>query len=193
MHWTTESEKYIILILFYDQNYVNLSNLKFHPLCHTKSSFFWKSPICILCWEIIRNHFFIDDFKPASVDTTQDSTVEVGEGHKITVTVPHVEVSQGQCHIDHYIMNIKCLVYLILSIDQHLAPSHWGGLWCLMPLSTMFQLSVISWWSVLLVKVTGVPEENHWPISSHWQTLSHNVVSSPPRYEQGSNSQLLWW
>ena len=48
LHWATESQKYIILTLFYDQNYVNLSNLKFHPLCHTKSSFFWKSPINIL-------------------------------------------------------------------------------------------------------------------------------------------------
>ena len=38
--------KNIILTLFYDQNYVNLFNLKFHPLCHTKSSFFWKSPKC---------------------------------------------------------------------------------------------------------------------------------------------------
>jgi hypothetical protein len=46
LHWATESEKYIILTLFYNQNYVNLSNLKFHPLCHTKSSFFWKSPLC---------------------------------------------------------------------------------------------------------------------------------------------------
>jgi hypothetical protein len=27
----------LLLTLFYDQNYVNLSNLKFHPLCHTKS------------------------------------------------------------------------------------------------------------------------------------------------------------
>ena len=45
LHWATESEKYIILTLFYDQNYVNLSNLKFQPLCHTKSSFFFKSPI----------------------------------------------------------------------------------------------------------------------------------------------------
>ena len=35
LHWATESEKYIILTLFYDQNYVNLSNLKFHTLCHT--------------------------------------------------------------------------------------------------------------------------------------------------------------
>jgi hypothetical protein len=25
---------------------------------------------------------------------------------------------------------------------------------------------------------------------NHWQTLSHNVVSSTPHQEQGSNSQL---
>jgi hypothetical protein len=24
---------------------------------------------------------------------------------------------------------------------------------------------------------TGPPEENHWPVASNWQTLSHNVVS----------------
>ena len=33
----------------------------------------------------------------------------------------------------------------------------------------------ISWWSVLLVEETEVPRENHWPVTSHWQTLSHNV------------------
>jgi hypothetical protein len=27
---------------------------------------------------------------------------------------------------------------------------------------------------------TGVPGENHRPVASHWQTLSHNVVSSAP-------------
>ena len=43
----------------------------------------------------------------------------------------------------------------------------------LMPLSTD-----ISWRSVLLVKETGVPRENHWPATSHGQTISHNVVSS---------------
>jgi hypothetical protein len=43
LHWATESEKYIILTLFYDQNYVNLSNLKFHPLCHTKSLNFFEN------------------------------------------------------------------------------------------------------------------------------------------------------
>jgi hypothetical protein len=27
-----------------------------------------------------------------------------------------------------------------------------------------------------LVKETGGPGENHRPVASHWQTLSHNVV-----------------
>jgi hypothetical protein len=34
--------------------------------------------------------------------------------------------------------------------------------------------------SVLLVEETGVAEENHQPVASHWQTLSHNVVSNTP-------------
>jgi hypothetical protein len=42
--------------------------------------------------------------------------------------------------------------------------------------------SVISWWSVLLVEETGVPVENHHPVPSHYQTLSHNVVLSTPRH-----------
>jgi hypothetical protein len=37
-------------------------------------------------------------------------------------------------------------------------------------------ISVISWQSVLLVEETGGPGENHQPVASHWQTLSHNVV-----------------
>jgi hypothetical protein len=41
-----------------------------------------------------------------------------------------------------------------------------------------------------LVEETGEPRENHWPVTSHWQTLSHDVVSSTPRHKQGSNSQL---
>jgi hypothetical protein len=38
-----------------------------------------------------------------------------------------------------------------------------------------------------------VPKENHRPVAGHWKTLSHNVVLSTPRHEQGSNSQLKWW
>ena len=51
------------------------------------------------------------------------------------------------------------------------------GLWC-------FNISVISWLSVLLVEDTGVTGENHWPVASHWQTLSHK-----PHHKRDSNSQ----
>jgi hypothetical protein len=55
--------------------------------------------------------------------------------------------------------------------------------------ATFNNISVILWQSVLFVKETGVPGENYWPATSHWQTLSHNVVSSTARHERGSNSQ----
>jgi len=51
-------------------------------------------------------------------------------------------------------------------------------------------MSVTSLLSVLLVEETGMAEENHRPVASHWQTLSHNVVWRTPRHERGSNSQL---
>jgi hypothetical protein len=50
------------------------------------------------------------------------------------------------------------------------------GLWCLTTHSTI--TSVISWRSVLFVKETGVHGENHRPVASYRQTLSHNVVLS---------------
>jgi hypothetical protein len=48
---------------------------------------------------------------------------------------------------------------------------------CLMVFNATFNnISVISWWYVLLVEETGRPGENHLPVASHWHTLSHNVV-----------------
>ena len=55
---------------------------------------------------------------------------------------------------------------------------------------TFNNISVISWRSVLLVEETGVPRENHQPAASHRKKLSHNVVSSTPRHERDTNSQL---
>ena len=43
----------------------------------------------------------------------------------------------------------------------------WFGLWCLMPLSIIFQLYRHSWWLVLLVGETGVPGENQQPVVRH--------------------------
>jgi len=50
--------------------------------------------------------------------------------------------------------------------------------------ATFNNSSVISWWSVLLVEKTGVPGENHAPVASHWQTLSHNGISSTPSHQR---------
>jgi len=43
--------------------------------------------------------------------------------------------------------------------------------------ATFNNISIISWRSVLLVEETGVPGETHRTAASHWQTLSHKVVS----------------
>ena len=40
------------------------------------------------------------------------------------------------------------------------------------------------------VEENGRPGENHRPVTRHWQTLSHDVVSSTPRHEWDSTSQL---
>ena len=49
--------------------------------------------------------------------------------------------------------------------------------WFMVFNTTFNNILAISWQSVLLVEETGVPRENHRPVASHCQTLSHNVVS----------------
>ena len=41
---------------------------------------------------------------------------------------------------------------------------------------TFNNISVILWWSVLLVVETVVPGENHRPVPCHWQTLLYNYT-----------------
>ena len=48
--------------------------------------------------------------------------------------------------------------------------------WFMVFNATFNNISVISWWSVLLVEETEVPGENHWPVASNWQTLSHKTL-----------------
>jgi hypothetical protein len=97
----------------------------------------------------------------------------------------------------HHLINMYCIPVIIVSL-AHLGVNNlllmqatlfylWLGLWCLTPLSTIFQL-----WSVLLVEETGVPAENHRPASSHWQSLSLKVASNIPRYLRDIKSQFNW-
>jgi hypothetical protein len=66
-------------------------------------------------------------------------------------------------------------------LDKHVGNWNKYSVQILVLNTTFNNISVILWRSVLLVKETVVPGENHRPVASHWQTLSHNVVSSRPR------------
>ena len=61
--------------------------------------------------------------------------------------------------------------------DTHYDSGIWLCLWCLMPLSTNVQQTVILWQLILLVEDTGVPGQSHRHTVSYRQTWSHNVVS----------------
>jgi hypothetical protein len=50
--------------------------------------------------------------------------------------------------------------------------------WVMVFNATFNNISVISWRTVLWMEKAGLPEENHFPVAIHWQTLSYNVVSS---------------
>ena len=74
-----------------------------------------------------------------------------------------------------------------------------GRLWlfvCSMVFNATFNnISVILWWSALLVEETrGVPGlgENHWPVTSHWQTFSHNVVHLALIMIRTHNIRQIW-
>ena len=92
-------------------------------------------------------------------------------------------VSRSWSHFNLKNRNVFKMIktWYILSWKLHFVATRLDlGLWCLMPLSTIFQ-------SVLLMELAG---ENHPHVESHWQILSHNVVSSTPRPEWDLTSQL---
>ena len=56
-------------------------------------------------------------------------------------------------------------------------PKEGLGLWCVRPLSTIFQI-FRGKKSALLVEETGIPLETHWPAASYWQALLYRLAWS---------------
>ena len=98
---------------------------------------------------------------------------------------------------EHYVIKFEFLfsrnsliVTLIQSVHINIEDI---SFWEVMVFNFTFNtIWIISWQSLFLMEVTGVPGENHWPVASQWQSLSHNVVSSTPRHNRNSNSWLHW-
>ena len=71
---------------------------------------------------------------------------------------------------------LSFIIYGHLHVPGNGIPS--GGGWWFMVFNVTFNnISVISWWSVLLVEETWVPRENHQPAASHflWSPTLWNI------------------
>jgi hypothetical protein len=99
------------------------------------------------------------------------------------------EVNMFKClNYDLTVLKLLLILYNIHSVCPYLDKLRFWErsllivwvIWVMVFNATINNILVISWRSVLLVEETGVPGENHSPAASHWQTLSHNVVSSTP-------------
>ena len=100
----------------------------------------------------------------------------------------HAPLYYPNYQIYFIVIYIKPAAFYAMKINKHKQnvnvhdwkrTDYW--VWCLTPLST--NISGVPG-SVLLVEENGVYRENHGPATSHWQTLSHNVVS--PRRDSNS-------
>jgi membrane-anchored protein YejM (alkaline phosphatase superfamily) len=80
---------------------------------------------------------------------------------------------------NHWAIYLAFTVLLLFYLNNTELSSHSACMfawWCLTPLSGVSTILQLYRESDLLVEETGVPGENHRPVASDWQTLSHNVV-----------------
>ena len=89
-----------------------------------------------------------------------------------------------------WLLSMKRIAVIIITITSLEIINHDGKVRVMVFNATFNNIAVIWWRSVLLVEETGVPRENYRPVTSRWQILSHNVLTSTSRHERDSNSHL---
>ena len=91
----------------------------------------------------------------------------------------------------------NCLLFVILLFISYLAKSDNYMYMAMVFNATFNNISAISLRSVVLVEEPeyGVRREYHRSVAGHWQTLSHNIVSSTPRHgiRTHSVSDAIHW
>ena len=89
-------------------------------------------------------------------------------------------LNNSSCHYHISVGNTNRFWKVNFIVDWLIIDSN--TVWWFMVFNTTFNnISVISWPSVLLVEEREIPGENHRLVASHWQILSHNVVSRTHR------------
>jgi hypothetical protein len=88
-------------------------------------------------------------------------------------------LSSGFLRLTFYLMHCYKLVFVQWHL--YIAVSEYNnihtGVRIMVFNATFNYISVLLWQSVLLVEETGVPGENHRPVTSHWQTILKGNVN----------------
>ena len=155
------------------QAFIRLVIMNFHMIVHV-----WQA--YMMCDTNVRfMHLVLHDFFGAS-------QYNKALNHNMKMLQKQTISCESFKNVKYMMVSNYKLLYLYFEVDylQFLCL-----VWFMVFNSTFNNISVILWWSVLLVDETGVSGENHWPAASHWQTLSHNVVLSTHCHERGLNSK----
>ncbi|XP_067649929.1 ELL-associated factor 1-like [Haliotis asinina] len=115
------------------------------------------------------------DFKPASVDTAREAVFEVGDGHQVSVTVPHVQNS-GTSHTVYKGNKKPCPKECVLIID------HDTGTFTLEKLTNTIQLKK--------TRIEGSSRAQQRPLTPVEVTKQRPTSPSRPKASQRSPSSV---
>ena len=148
------------------------------------------SPLMLWVQISIRARCTTSWFSRGSPDSSSNET----DHHDITEIVLKVALNTiKQTKFQKRIMSTKVDINILLGVFYNLKimfsclyylfSTKWhSNLWVMVRVivfnATFNNILTISWRSVLLVEQTEVRGKKHWPVESHRQTLSHNVVPS---------------
>ena len=113
------------------------------------------------------------------INIKKNNYISVDDEGKLCTSDLHIVLSFTMTK--EFICNCIFSFFAIMQFGLTFHYCFWNNIFFSLLNATLDNISVLSWQPALLLEETEVPGENHRPAASHWQTLSHYVVSSTPR------------